>query len=87
VRSEMIFGAIARVPNRFLLARLLAKATRGFHAPGARIQDTTNDVLARFGRCNPIGEVHATRDSTIVENRSRPHPVPAYSTAGQGLEL
>jgi hypothetical protein len=57
MRSELISGAMSQVPNRYLLAKLLAKATRGFHRPGSRIQDTTNDVLLRFSRSNPIADV------------------------------
>ncbi len=75
MRSELIFDAMAHVPNRFLLAKLLAKATRGFHTPGTRIQDTTNEALARFSRSNPIAQVQAVRDPTVLLSRSRPHSV------------
>jgi len=54
MRSELIFGAIAHVPNRFLLTKLAAKATRKFHRPNTRIQDTTNDVFVHFIRSSPI---------------------------------
>jgi len=54
MRSELIFGAIAHVPNRFLLTKLAAKATRKFHRPNTRIQDTTNDVFVHFSRSSPI---------------------------------
>lgn len=54
MRSGLIFDAKTHVQNRFLLAKLLAKAIRGLHRPGTRIQDTTNDVLARFSCSNPI---------------------------------
>ena len=50
MRSDLIFGALTQVPGRFQLTRLAAKATRKFHRPNTRIQDTTNDVLVRFGR-------------------------------------
>jgi hypothetical protein len=52
--SALIFRAKSQVPNRYLLAKLLAKATRSFHKPGSRIQDMTNDVLVRLSRSNPI---------------------------------
>ena len=54
MRSELIFGAIAHVSNRFLLTKLASKATRKFHRPNTRIQDTTNDVFAHFSRSSPI---------------------------------
>src|SRR5438128_674328 len=48
MRSELIFKAIAHVPNRYLLVRLLAKGTRKMHKPNTRVEDTTNLVLGRF---------------------------------------
>jgi hypothetical protein len=58
MRSELVFGAMAHIPNRFLLTKLASKATRKFHKPNTRIQDTTNDVFVRFSRANPIATVH-----------------------------
>jgi hypothetical protein len=52
MRSDLIFGAMKQVSNRFLLAKTVAQATRGFHKPGTRIQDTTNEVLIRVGGAN-----------------------------------
>jgi len=54
MRSELVFGAMAHVSNRFLLTKLASKATRKFHRPNTRIQDTTNDVFVRFSRSSPI---------------------------------
>lgn len=54
MRSELIFGAMEHVSNRYLLTKLASKATRKFHRPNTRIQDTANDVLAHFSRSNPI---------------------------------
>jgi hypothetical protein len=54
MRSELIFGAMTHVSNRFLLTKLAAKATRQFHRPNTRIQDTTNDVLMYFSRSTSI---------------------------------
>jgi hypothetical protein len=53
MRSELVFGAMAYVSNRFLLTKLAAKATRKFHRPNTRIQDTANEVLVRFSHPNP----------------------------------
>jgi len=54
MRSELIFNAMTHVSNRYLLIKLAAKATRKFHRPNTRIQDTTNDVLEFFSRSNPV---------------------------------
>ena len=54
MRSDLIFGAMTNVSNRFLLTRLAAKATRTFHQPNTRIADTVNEVLERFTRANPL---------------------------------
>jgi len=48
MRSELVFGAMANVPNRYLLTKLACKATRKLHRPHDRIQETTNAVLVRF---------------------------------------
>jgi hypothetical protein len=57
MRSGLVFGAMTYVSNRYLLTRLDARATRKFHRPNTRIQDTTNDVFERFTRTNPIEAV------------------------------
>ena len=54
MRSELVFGAMTYVSNRFLLSRLTSKAIRKFHKPSTRIEDTTNDVLERFSQANPL---------------------------------
>jgi hypothetical protein len=54
MRSELVFGAMAHIPNRFLLTKLASRATRKFHRPNTRIQDTTNEVFVRFSRSSPI---------------------------------
>ena len=54
MRSELIFAAMAHLPNRFLLTRIAAKATRKFHKPNTRIEETVNDVLVRFKQASPI---------------------------------
>ena len=62
-----------QVPNRFLLAEALAKATRGLHKPGTRIEDTTNDVLTRFGWANPIAQGDTVPiAANITTHHSRP---------------
>ena len=60
MRSELIFGSVAYVSNRYLLAMLASKATRKLHRPNARIQDTANDAFAHLGRTKPIAGVPRT---------------------------
>ena len=57
MRSELIFGAMTNVSNRFLLTRLASKATRSFHRPNTRIEDTVNQVLERFTHTGPVASV------------------------------
>jgi hypothetical protein len=57
MRSELIFGAMTYVSNRFLLTRLASKATRSFHRPNTRIEDTANEVLERFAHVDPLAGV------------------------------
>jgi hypothetical protein len=49
MRSEKIFPAVKTVTNRYTLCQLAAKATRKFHKPNTRIQDTMNEILDKFG--------------------------------------
>ena len=69
MRSDLIFGALTHVNNRYQLCQLASKATRKLHKPNTRLQDTTNDVLERFKDTVPMGagpvepehvEIHAT---------------------------
>ena len=57
MRSELVFGAMTYISNRYLLTMLGARATRKFHRPNTRIQDTANDVFERFTRANPKAAV------------------------------
>ena len=59
MRSDLIFGALTHVNNRYQLCQLASKATRKLHKPNTRLQDTTNDVLERFKDTVPMGEAQA----------------------------
>jgi len=52
MRSEMVFAAEHRLPNRYMLCRVLATATRKFHKPATRIEDTTDAMLRRIANAN-----------------------------------
>ena len=59
MRSELVFEAVPTLRNRYMLCQLASKATRKFHKPNTRIQDTTNEVLLRIA--------DAERQDVIVE--------------------
>jgi len=59
MRSDLIFGALTHVNNRYQLCQLASKATRKLHKPNTRLQDTTNEVLDRFKGAMPMGVVRA----------------------------
>ena len=49
MRSDLIYEALRTVQNRYLLCQIASKATRKLHKPNTRVQETMNQVLARFG--------------------------------------
>jgi GTP cyclohydrolase I len=49
VRSDLVFDALHTLRNRYMLCQLASKATRKFHRPNTRIQETMNQVLERIG--------------------------------------
>ena len=53
MRSDLVFGALSHVSNRYQLCQLASKATRKLHKPNTRLQDTTNEVLVRFRSTHP----------------------------------
>ena len=57
MRSELVFEAVHTLRNRYTLCQLASKATRKFHKPNTRIQDTTNEVLDRFKDTIPMDGV------------------------------
>ena len=71
MRSDLIFGALAHVNNRYQLCQLASKATRKLHKPNTRLQDTTNDVLVRFNESNPmVPAVEASVAEPIQQRRA-----------------
>ena len=74
MRSDLVFGAITQVPNRYLLIQLASKAVRKLHMPGTRMQDTANSVFAHFSVSNPLREkqVQCSKLSIVQMPESRP---------------
>ncbi|HEY3988282.1 MAG TPA: DNA-directed RNA polymerase subunit omega [Acidobacteriaceae bacterium] len=61
MRSDLIYGALTHISNRYQLCQLASKATRKLHKPNTRLQDTTNEVLVRFHQTSPMGEAGDVR--------------------------
>ncbi len=55
MRSELVFAAERSLPNRYGLCRLVSTATRKFHWPNTRIEETTDVVLRHIAK--PSAEV------------------------------
>lgn len=69
MRSDLIFGALTHVHNRYQLCQLASKATRKLHKPNTRLQDTTNDVLDRFRDTVPMSETNEVVEKVQLQER------------------
>jgi hypothetical protein len=74
MRSELIFGALTHVSNRYQLCQLASKATRKLHKPNSRLQDTTNEVLYRFRNANPgmSAPIEEPATQTVAKQKTQP---------------
>jgi hypothetical protein len=73
MRSDLVFGAMTHVPNRYLLTALASKAARKLHRRGTRMQDTANSVLAHFRFNSPLREKHVASTPPVVQiHEARP---------------
>jgi hypothetical protein len=71
MRSDLVFGALSHVSNRYQLCQLASKATRMLHKPNTRLQDTTNEVLGRFHTTNPGSAAPVAAPATQPVERRR----------------
>jgi hypothetical protein len=71
MRSDLIYEALDTVTNRYLLCQLVSKATRKFHKPNTRIQETMNDVLVRVGDAGQAEEVITVSTERVAEPQRR----------------
>ena len=71
MRSDLIYDALDTVTNRYLLCQLVSKATRRFHKPNTRIQETMNDVLVRVGSAGQAEEVISVPTEKVAEPQRR----------------
>jgi hypothetical protein len=70
MRSDLIYGALTHISNRYQLCQLASKATRKLHKPNTRLQDTTNEVLVRFHEASPMA-IGATQTTVAPEQVSQ----------------
>jgi len=72
MRSDLVFGALSHVSNRYQLCQLASKATRKLHKPNTRLQDTTNEVLGRFHDTNPAAPATTAKSAAehVQERRA-----------------
>lgn len=73
MRSDLVFGAVVQVSNRYRLCKVATEATRKLHRPNSRIPDTINDVLNHFRKTSSEAE--------FAEEPSGGHPVYSYRAA------
>ncbi len=71
MRSDLVFPAVKTVRNRYMLCQLASKATRKFHKPNTRVQDTMNEVLNRFASTREPEAIMALPDTKVVEAQRR----------------
>jgi hypothetical protein len=71
MRSDLVFGAMTYVPNRYRLTTLAARAIRKLHRPNSRIEDTMNDVLERFARNDPSAHGPDAKDLRSFPHRAQ----------------
>jgi hypothetical protein len=71
MRSDLVFGALSHVSNRYQLCQLASKATRKLHKPNTRLQDTTNEVLVRFHGSNPAASHAASQVASAPVQQRR----------------
>lgn len=72
MRSDLIYDALKPVTNRYLLCQLVSKATRKFHKPTTRVQDTMNDILLRVGGADePEAVIDVPAENEVAQPRRR----------------
>jgi hypothetical protein len=69
MRSNLIYGALNPVENRYMLCQLVSKATRKFHRPATRVQDTMNQVLRQFADARATERVMASAEPVAESQR------------------
>ncbi len=69
MRSQMVFEALHTLRNRYMLCQIASKATRKFHRPATRIQETMNNVLDKISGAAEREEI--LREPEVVAEQQR----------------
>ena len=67
MRSELVFAAEHTLRNRYGLCRVLSTATRKFHRPNTRVEETTDAVLRHIANAS-AGAVKLDSAEIQVQN-------------------
>ena len=70
MRSNLVFEAVHTLRNRYMLCQLASKATRRFHRPATRIQDTTNEILNKIPSSDRNAVVMETKNANEGQRRA-----------------
>ena len=70
MRSELGFAAKRQLSDRYALCRIAATATRKFHRPKTRIEDTTDAVLQYIANSGVNSAGVRGQDISQVEHRT-----------------
>jgi len=70
MRSNLVFEAVHTLRNRYMLCQLASKATRRFHRPATRIQDTTNEILNKIAGSERNSVVLEPKNATEGQRRA-----------------
>jgi hypothetical protein len=79
MRSQIVFGALLQVSNRYQLCQLATKATRKLHKPNTRLEVTISDVLNRFQGASPEANTAKEAHAALLMQRRRPRGSVAHT--------
>ena len=77
MRSDRVFDALQTLRNRYMLCQLASKATRKFHRPSTRIQETMNGVLDRIADSERQAVLSEPENVAEAQRRAA-YPVPPF---------
>src|SRR5258708_35965130 len=76
MRSDRVFDALQTLRNRYMLCQLASKATRKFHRPSTRIQETMNGVLDRIAGAERQEILSEPENFAEAQRRPSSHSTP-----------
>ena len=70
MRSDRVFDALHTLRNRYTLCQVASKATRKFHRPNTRIQETMNEVFDRIADAQHHDVMSEPQNFTEAQRRA-----------------